>query len=182
MFSLPCPSLAPQYKLSLSVVRYPQNLARNTAKHGCPTLYTIVPDTDMIPIPGMAERLDTFLAKQQQQGGLGLAGLPGTTERYFSGQSVRSVPTSSRCTRSSPPLAETWCQSTRRSCSTWWRDITPGGSTRPSTFSTSSALTWTGKHEAQLRAHQFSHKLLQVGISAGQTWNRDWFWGWKLHF
>ena len=66
------PPLTPQYKLP--VARYPQNLARNTAKHGCPTAYTIVPDTDMIPIPGMAERLDSFLAKKQQQGGLGWAG------------------------------------------------------------------------------------------------------------
>ena len=51
----------------LTTLRYPQNLARNTAKQGCPTAYTIVPDTDMIPIPGMAERLDTFLAKRPQQ-------------------------------------------------------------------------------------------------------------------
>ena len=48
-------------------LRYPQNLARNTAKHGCPTAYTMVPDSDMIPIPGMATKLHTFLSKAEQQ-------------------------------------------------------------------------------------------------------------------
>ena len=50
--------------------RYPQNLARNTAKHGCPTVYTMVPDSDMIPGPDMAAMLATFLARNDtQQGG-----------------------------------------------------------------------------------------------------------------
>ena len=48
-------------------LRYPQNLARNTAKHGCPTQYTMVPDTDMIPIPNMSDNLETFLAKPEQR-------------------------------------------------------------------------------------------------------------------
>lgn len=47
-------------------LRYPQNLARNTAKHGCATPYTIVPDSDMIPIPGMAEQLQDFLGREEQ--------------------------------------------------------------------------------------------------------------------
>jgi len=48
-------------------LRYPQNLARNTAKAGCSTSYTIVPDADMIPVPGMAEQLETFLEEPEQE-------------------------------------------------------------------------------------------------------------------
>ena len=47
-------------------LRYPQNLARNTAKQGCPTPYTVVADSDMIPVPGMAEHLAEFLAQPEQ--------------------------------------------------------------------------------------------------------------------
>ena len=47
---------------------YPQNLLRNTAKAGCQTNYTFVPDIDMVPSPGMAARLETFLARDQQLG------------------------------------------------------------------------------------------------------------------
>ena len=52
-------------QLNIKMFRYPQNLARNTAKHGCPTEYTMVPDCDMIPIPDMASMLSTFIEKQK---------------------------------------------------------------------------------------------------------------------
>ena len=47
---------------------YPQNLLRNLAKAGCQTNYTYIPDIDMVPSPGMAARLNTFLARDQQLG------------------------------------------------------------------------------------------------------------------
>ena len=40
------------------VIRYPQNLARNTGKQGCQTPYSIVPDADMIPSAFMAQKLE----------------------------------------------------------------------------------------------------------------------------
>ena len=45
---------------------YPQNLLRNTAKRGCQTNYTFIPDIDMVPTPGMDLHLETFLQKDQE--------------------------------------------------------------------------------------------------------------------
>ena len=45
---------------------YPQNLLRNTAKKGCQTAYTYIPDIDMVPTPGMDLQLETFLQKDQE--------------------------------------------------------------------------------------------------------------------
>ena len=45
---------------------YPQNLLRNTAKQGCQTAYTYIPDIDMVPTPGMDLQLETFLQKDQE--------------------------------------------------------------------------------------------------------------------
>ena len=45
----------------LYYVRYPQNLARNTGKQGCPTPFTMVPDTDMIPAHNMADKFEVSL-------------------------------------------------------------------------------------------------------------------------
>ncbi len=48
-------------------LEYPQNLLRNLAKNGCQTEFTFIPDIDMIPIPGLAEDLDAFLAEEEQE-------------------------------------------------------------------------------------------------------------------
>ena len=45
---------------------YPQNLLRNTAKRGCQTNYTYIPDIDMVPTPGMDLHLETFLQRDQE--------------------------------------------------------------------------------------------------------------------
>jgi len=46
--------------------RYPQNLQRNLAKHGCPTNYTMISDIDMVPgYPNMYRELEQFLRGQE---------------------------------------------------------------------------------------------------------------------
>jgi len=47
--------------------RYPQNLQRNRAKQGCPTIYTMISDIDMVPgYPSMYRELEEFLGRQER--------------------------------------------------------------------------------------------------------------------
>eukprot|EP00095_Tigriopus_kingsejongensis_P007170 maker-scaffold211_size255937-snap-gene-1.15 protein:Tk07170 transcript:maker-scaffold211_size255937-snap-gene-1.15-mRNA-1 annotation:"n-acetyllactosaminide beta- -n-acetylglucosaminyltransferase-like" len=48
-------------------MEYPQNLLRNTAKSGCQTNFTFIPDIDMIPNPGLDRDLDLFLSQPEAQ-------------------------------------------------------------------------------------------------------------------
>jgi hypothetical protein len=47
-------------------LEYPQNLLRNIAKSSCQTLFTFIPDVDMIPSPGLNSELEKFLSEEAQ--------------------------------------------------------------------------------------------------------------------
>ncbi|XP_059082616.1 beta-1,4-glucuronyltransferase 1-like [Tigriopus californicus] len=48
-------------------MEYPQNLLRNTAKQGCQTQFTFIPDIDMIPNAGLDLDLQEFLSGPEAQ-------------------------------------------------------------------------------------------------------------------
>ena len=55
----------PIYTLWRESLEYPQNLMRNIAKSGCQTPFTLVPDVDMIPSPGLDIQLEKFFSRKK---------------------------------------------------------------------------------------------------------------------
>ena len=55
----------PNYTNWRESLEYPQNLMRNVAKSGCQTAFTLVPDVDMIPSPGLDLQLEKFFSRNR---------------------------------------------------------------------------------------------------------------------